>query len=111
MFFDFVVIPTGMFILISTLPTDLRAYCSIDNIAAGSMNGFWIDGGKDPIGMFSGNIVSMFFHYCFFYIHFMIISYVHQNMPFLVSIRPTAIFMRVSSYTKGITDQRLLRCS
>jgi hypothetical protein len=50
-----------MFILISTLPTDLRAYCSIGSVAAGSINGFWINGGNDPIGMFSGNIVSMFF--------------------------------------------------
>eukprot|EP00559_Dactyliosolen_fragilissimus_P007792 CAMPEP_0184861662 /NCGR_PEP_ID=MMETSP0580-20130426/6290_1 /TAXON_ID=1118495 /ORGANISM="Dactyliosolen fragilissimus" /LENGTH=1463 /DNA_ID=CAMNT_0027359231 /DNA_START=285 /DNA_END=4674 /DNA_ORIENTATION=- len=28
----------------------------IDNVAAGSINGFWISGGNDPIGMFSGNI-------------------------------------------------------
>jgi len=38
----------------------LRAYCSIDNVAAGSINGFWVDGGNAPIDKFTGNIVSVF---------------------------------------------------
>lgn len=36
-------------------------FCSIENVAAGSINGFWVDGGEDPIDVFSGNIVRMFF--------------------------------------------------
>ena len=100
-----------LFILISSLPTDLRAYCSIDNVAAGSSNGFWIDGGNDPIEKFSGNIVSILFQLFFFFNIPFKISHVTKTPHFLVSTRPTAMLMKVSSYTKGFTDPMLLLCS
>lgn len=73
MFFNFVAIPQPQSQDVYTnsnfnSATDLHTYCSVDNVAAGSINGFWIDGGNDPIGKFSGNIVSMLVHSFLFHI-------------------------------------------